>query len=85
MTEPVTFRYLDADPSHPGMSLMPLLPIKLTQGAVNVDATGLLDAGAAVYDYASQRREKGIRNHRTSHRAVRPHKGTADLPKGERR
>jgi hypothetical protein len=42
------FPYLDAVASQPGASLMPLVPIRLSHSAVEVEATGLLDTGAAV-------------------------------------
>lgn len=48
MIEAIRFQYVDADPSRPGMSLMPLLPITLSHNSREIDAEGLLDTGAAV-------------------------------------
>lgn len=48
MTGPQRFPFLDADPTQPGASLMPLLPLTLTNGTRELTASGLLDTGAAV-------------------------------------
>ncbi len=48
MISPIRFPYLDAIPSMPGSSLMPLLPITLSYGTAQVEALGLLDTGAPV-------------------------------------
>jgi predicted aspartyl protease len=42
------FPFEDVNPAHPGTSLMPLLPIVLSSGGRNIQATGLLDTGATV-------------------------------------
>jgi hypothetical protein len=48
MRESARFPFVDADPTQPGTSLMPLLPLTLSQGERKVTASGLLDTGAAV-------------------------------------
>jgi hypothetical protein len=42
------FPFLDADPAHQGISLMPLLPLVLAHGERELAVSGLLDTGAAV-------------------------------------
>jgi len=42
------FPFLDANPSQPGASLMPLLPLVLSRGRNQTDGIGLLDTGAAL-------------------------------------
>lgn len=42
------FPFMDANPAQPGTSLMPLLPLVLSQGEGQIEAVGLLDTGAAV-------------------------------------
>jgi hypothetical protein len=42
------FPFVDANPSQPGTSLLPLMPLVLAQGGRRLDAVGLLDTGAAV-------------------------------------
>ena len=48
MTKSQRLPFLDADPTQPGASLMPLLPVTLTNGARELAVSGLLDTGAAV-------------------------------------
>lgn len=48
MIEPARFPFVDADPTQPGTSLMPLLPLTLSQDKQEVAVSGLLDTGAAV-------------------------------------
>jgi hypothetical protein len=48
MNEPVRFPFQDANPARPGTSLMPMLPLILSQGGERIEALGLLDTGAAV-------------------------------------
>jgi len=48
MNEAALFPFVDANPARPGTSLMPLLPIILSQGGQEREAVGLLDTGAAV-------------------------------------
>lgn len=42
------FPFVDADPTQPSASLLPLLPLTLGYGGRSVDVTGLLDTGATV-------------------------------------
>lgn len=48
MIEPARFPFVDADPTQPGASLMPLLPLTLLHGTQKVSVSGLLDTGASV-------------------------------------
>lgn len=48
MSEAAWFPFVDAKPAQPGTSLMPLLPLVLSQGARQIKTVGLLDTGAAV-------------------------------------
>lgn len=48
MSQPVRFPYIDIDPSRPGASRLPYIPLTLTNGQVTVALTGLLDTGATV-------------------------------------
>jgi hypothetical protein len=48
MIDPVRFHFTDADPTQPGTSLMPFLPLTLSNGGRELAVTGLLDTGAAV-------------------------------------
>jgi hypothetical protein len=47
MNDAVLFPFVDADPAQPGVSLMPLLPLTLSQGKQEVRVSGLVDTGAA--------------------------------------
>ena len=47
MSEAARFPFLDANPAQPGASLMPFLPLTLSHGGREVEASGLLDTGAA--------------------------------------
>jgi hypothetical protein len=42
------FPFVDANPAQPGTSVMPLLPLVLSQGSQRIEAVGLVDTGAAV-------------------------------------
>jgi hypothetical protein len=42
------FPFADANPARPGTSFMPLLPLVLSRGELQVETVGLLDTGAAV-------------------------------------
>lgn len=48
MNEAVRFPFADANPTQPGTSLMPFLPLVLSRGGDRIEALGLLDTGAAV-------------------------------------
>ncbi len=48
MNEARRFPFVDANPSQPGTSLLPLLPLVLSHGGKQIDVIGLLDTGAAV-------------------------------------
>ena len=48
MSQAARFPFSDANPGRPGTSLMPLLPLVLSRGELQVEAVGLLDTGAAV-------------------------------------
>ncbi len=48
MNQVVRLPFTDANPMQPGTSLMPLLPLVLSQGERQIEAVGLLDTGAAV-------------------------------------
>jgi hypothetical protein len=48
MNEAARFPFADANLAQPGTSLMPLLPLVLSQGGQQIEAVGLLDTGAAV-------------------------------------
>ena len=48
MIETARFPFVDADPTQPGASLMPLLPLMLSRGDQEITVSGLLDTGAAV-------------------------------------
>ena len=48
MNETARFPFADAKPGPPGSSLMPLLPLVLSNGEKHREAVGLLDTGAAV-------------------------------------
>jgi hypothetical protein len=42
------FPFVDANPAHPGTSFLPLLPLRLSRGEQQIEATALLDTGATV-------------------------------------
>ena len=48
MTNPKQFRFLDADSSLVGASLMPMLPLRLRNGIHTAEVFGLVDSGSAV-------------------------------------
>jgi hypothetical protein len=48
MTQPARFPYIDIDPTHPGASRLPYLPLTLANGQTTVALSGLLDTGATV-------------------------------------
>ena len=48
MSDVTRFPFIDANPARPGTSMMPLLPLVLSEGQLQIEALGLLDTGAAV-------------------------------------
>jgi hypothetical protein len=48
MTQPLRFPYVDIDPTHPGASRLPYVPLMLANGQTTIALSGLLDTGATV-------------------------------------
>ena len=48
MTQPVRLPYIDIDPTHPGASRLPYVPLTLALDQITVTLLGLLDTGATV-------------------------------------
>ena len=48
MTQPVRLPYIDIDPTRPGASRLPYVPLTLALDQISVTLLGLLDTGATV-------------------------------------
>jgi hypothetical protein len=48
MIDGARYPFVDANPAQPGTSLLPMLPLVLSQGGQQIEAIGLADTGSAV-------------------------------------